>query len=117
MSETSVSAVAQDVLGQFSEFVAGKYELSEQARVRFLNLCDLADMMEEEFDSEDISLEVEPSGLSGTICFDTDEVVFEHGQSHPFFKYIKNADLVRFSKTEGDLLRIQFIVKDLWVRK
>lgn len=117
MPETSVKAVAQDVLGQFSNFVAGKYELVEPAKTRFLSLCDLADMMDEEFGSDDISIEVEPTGLSGTICFDTDEVTFEYGQSHPFFQYIRCADLVRFSKSEDSMLRIQFIVKDLWVKK
>ena len=117
MPEINLKAAAENVFSQFTQLVAKKYELSETAKARFLSLCELADEMNEEFGSENVSIDISPIGITGKITYDIYDIEFEHGASHPFFQAVKNADLLRFSNVDGELVRIEFIVNNLWVKK
>ena len=117
MSEISTKQAAENVFAQFTPLVEKKYGLSEKARERFLNLCALVDVMDGEFGSENISIDVSPVGISGKVVYDISDIEFMDGASHPFFRAIRNADLVRISNVGGELIRIEFIVNDLWVKK
>lgn len=117
MSEISTKQAAENVFAQFAPLVEKKYSLSEPARERFLNLCALVDVMNGEFGSENISIDISPIGIAGRVFYDVSDIEFMDGASHPFFRAIKNADLIRISNVDGELIRFEFIVNDLWVKK
>lgn len=115
MPTTSTKAIAKNSLDKTADDNPG-IKLNRDAEKKFYSLCELADIIDEEFGSDKIRIGVDDSGTYGVISVDTDEVVFENGRSHQFFEYLKFADFLSFSKTKSGLLRIQFGVKNLWVR-
>lgn len=97
-------------------FTREGFEINKEMVPRFLDLCDLADLLYDEFDGEgDILLQIDAGDTSGIVAVDIPDLLLEKGITHPFFTHIKSADVLRFSK-ENDLLRIQFGIKDLWVK-
>ncbi|WP_196032331.1 hypothetical protein [Flavonifractor plautii] len=87
------------------------------AEERFLRLCELADVLGEEFGTEQIRVNIDNETSDGVICVDTDDLVFEYGRSHPFYEYIKQSDFLHFSKTKSGMLRTCFGVRGLWVER
>lgn len=115
MPTTNTQVEAKHMLDKFTKASSG-YKVDTDAQKRFMTLCELADILDEEFCAGGIQINADPNGKHGVICVDTDEVVFEHGRSHKFFEFVKSADFLSFSKTKSGMLRISFGVKDLWVR-
>jgi len=115
MPTTNTQVEAKRILDKFTKASSG-YKVDADAQKRFMTLCELADILDEEFCADGIQINAEPNGKHGVICVDTDEVLFEHGRSHKFFEYVKSADFLSFSKTKSGMLRFSFGVKDLWVR-
>lgn len=106
--------VAETMLKASAQF-SGKHKLDEAARDRFLTLCDLTEIIADEFGAEEIQFRIKPEDQCGEIFFETDEFIFENGRSHPFFEYIKAADFLNISKAKSGMLKVRFGVKDLWV--
>lgn len=115
MPTTNTQVEAKRMLDKFTKATSG-YKVDAAAQKRFMTLCELADILDEEFCADGVQISAEPNGKHGVICVDTDEVVFEYGRSHKFFEFVKSADFLSFSKTKSGMLRISFGVKDLWVR-
>lgn len=115
MPTTNTQVEAKHMLDKFTKVGSG-YKVDADALKRFMTLCTLADILDEEFCADRIQINAEPNGEHGAICVDTAEVLFEHGRSHMFFELVKSADFLSFSKTKSGMLRISFGVKDLWVR-
>lgn len=114
MPTTNTQVEARCMLDKFEKTSSG-YKIDADVQKRFITLCELADILDDEFCADKIQINVEPNGKHGVICVDTDEVVFEHGRSHKFFEFVKSADFLSFSKTKSGMLRVSFGVKDLWV--
>ena len=115
MSVDNTKVVANKTLDRID---SDGFCLCAEAKAKLLQLCELADMLNEEFGaSNGVTLSVDPSRLHGAIFIDVDEVVFNNGISHEFFKYIRGSDFLCFTKSPSDMVRIQFGVKDLWVKK
>nr|DAX24621.1 MAG TPA: hypothetical protein [Caudoviricetes sp.] len=116
MATTNTKVVAKNELDKFAMEEKG-VRVNTDSEARLFRLCDLADLLDDEFGSENIQVSVKPSELHGVVCVDTDEVLFDGGRSHLFFEYLKSSDFLHFSKTKSGMLRICFGVKDLWVRQ
>lgn len=116
MATTNTKVMAKNELDKFArEESVLKVDINAESRL--FRLCELADLLADEFGSEEIQVSVKPSELHGVICIDTDEVMFDAGRSHQFFEYLKSSDFLHFSKTKSGMLRVCFSVKDLWVRQ
>jgi len=109
--------LANEMLAALKTKVSGGYELKHGAYQRFLTLCELADALNEEFGVDEIQIDMMPGASCGSVVIETDEFIFEHGRTHPFFEYIKAADSMSFSKSNTGSLRLRLVVKDLWVEK
>lgn len=114
MPTTNTQVEAKHMIDKFTKAYPNQ-KVDVAAQKRFFLLCELADILDEEFCADRIQINAEPNGRHGVICVDTDEVLFEHGRSHKFFEYVKSADFLSFSKTKSGMLRVSFGVKDLWV--
>ena len=116
MPTTNTQIEAKNLLAKLAKANSQKHRVDAEVEKKFLHLCELADILGDEFGAEEIQIIAEPSGLHGLVFIDTDEVIFDNGRSHQFFEYLKSADLLGFSKTKTGMLRIRLGVKDLWVR-
>lgn len=113
MSAVSTKDSAKFFLKRFLEKNPA-YTLNSGAVRKFEKLCELADLLDEEFGAKDIQVRSEEN--FGVVSVDLFDVEFSRGRSHPFFEYIKSADFLNFSKGGEDTLRIQFGVRDLWLK-
>lgn len=114
MSEVRTEIVAREEMGKY---IKRGFKTKIEAETKLLRLCELADLLKDEFDAEEVKVGVNPSEMYGIICVETDEVIFEDGRSHQFFDYLKLSDFLHFSKSDSGMLRICFGVKDLWVKQ
>ena len=94
-----------------------RFGLDAKVHQRLLRLCELAEILSDEFYAESTDIQISPGEKCGTIHLNVGELVFEHGRSHPFFDLTKNADFFTFSNAEDGLLQVTFGVQDLWVAK
>ena len=91
--------------------------MSENVLARAARLCDLAEMLGEEFGAVDFAAMVSNITESLTLSVDAPEVTFEWGRSHPFFKKIPDADRVVFSKIKNENgVKVSLIINDIWGR-
>lgn len=116
MSSTSTQERASDALNKIVEREPHGYKIDTDVQKKFIALCELADVLDGEFNAEGVQINIEPSGVHGVVFVDVYDVVFEYGRTHRFFELVKSADFLSFSKTKSGMLRISFGVKDLWVR-
>jgi len=106
----------QEVIKEYEKKNKGKYNLNIGQYHKFLSLCELADILCDEFEIEEVDIQVEPSSGFGTVCLEADEVVFENGRRHEFFRLIQSSDYLRFAKSKNGAIEIHFGVKELWLR-
>lgn len=106
-----------ELLEALCENIPSGFRVQKESATNFIVLSELADILLREFGTQKVTLDAASELNDGTIFVDTDEVIFENGCSHPFFKYIKYADFLTFSKTSDGLLRVAFGVKDLVVQE
>lgn len=105
------------VMLEIEELSMGEHDkqLNQVAKDKLLMLCNLADLLEKEFNASEVHISVDPDEGHGVLAVDMPDVVFEFGRSHQFFEYIRVTDFLRFTKTKTGELRIYFGVNDLWV--
>lgn len=82
---------------------------------RFMSLCELADMIVDEFDGKLSTVVVDPALRNGMISIDLPEIILEDGRRHPFFTHLKQADFLRFTNKSADMMSIQLGVNNLWI--
>ena len=116
MVQKSMRETAMGLLDKLCENVPLGYSVHKDAALKYIKLAELADILVEEFGSSKVTMDAASDLTDGIIHFDTDEVIFEHGRSHPFYEYIKSSDFLSFSNAGNDQLRITFGVKDLVVK-
>lgn len=116
MPNTSSAETACKLVEQFKS-TCKDFSVNTEAYHKLLCLCELADIVSEEFCGDIIAVQTEPTNKKWSVVLKVDDIVFENGRSHRFFKLIKNADYLSFSKSKDGMLRIEFGVKDLWVAK
>lgn len=84
---------------------------------KLLYLCELADIISDEFCGDIITIQTEPTNKRWSVILEVDDLVFERGRRNEFFRLVQNADYLSFSKSGNGKLRVEFGVKDLWVAK
>lgn len=75
----------------------------------------LADALED--DLIGVGAEVDRQTRRLSIRINCDEIVFEHGRSHPFFDAIGLFDAFSFSSGEDGSVQINLFIDDMWGRK
>lgn len=113
MERKSIKETAMQLLEELCKNVPLGYSVQKDAAFKYINLAELADALIDEFGADNIFLDAASETDDGFIYVDTDEVIFEHGRTHPFFEYIKSADFLNFLKGDNGSLRIKFGVKGL----
>lgn len=108
-----IQQTALELLEELCKNVPLGYHVEKDAAARYIHLAELTDVLIEEFGSSKVSLDAASEMDHGFIHFDTDELIFEHGRSHPFYEYIKSSDFLSFSNPGNDQLRITYGVKNL----
>jgi len=109
--------MARDLIGGYEAKYKAEYAINAEAYERLMNLCELADMLFEEFSADPIDIQISMSQAYGAILIYTDDLIFKRGRSHPFFTSIKDADFLKFSKSDSGMLQTKFGVNNLWVKK
>lgn len=105
------------ILQEFLSEHGDKYEVNGHALRRMEQLCGIVDVLSGEYPDSSTDFQVSPGAEYSEVYMYTNDLIFEHGKSHPFFACIKAADILGFTNNGDNKVRLRLGVKDLWVRK
>lgn len=77
-------------------------------------VCEMIDNLVEEVDCESVDVSVNEVKKQFTIEVVCDEIIFEHGRSHEFFKTIQMLSSFSFSKKGKEFIRITLNIDNMW---
>lgn len=109
MPELETKAFVSETVSTMATACSGKLILNEGQFSRLLKLCELVEVMNEEDGIENFSFNAQ----LGCIYFEIPVLTIKDGRSSQFLTYMKNADYVNVSETNGVLL-IAMGVERLW---
>lgn len=110
---------AFEVIDEASEKFGDLYFINEAKYEQLDEICGLVDdvfqMFDDEFGCDALTVDVDPTTKELIFNIVCEEIILQHGRTHPFFSLAKLVDSIRFSKAKPDSLRIEIGVSGLWL--
>lgn len=112
VSNLNAIGIANEMLEKTQ--IAYRKRISEKVAERVGELCDLCELLGEEFDAVNFTAMASNVLDRITLSVDADDMTFYHGRSNPFFEGIKAADRVTFSITRDGGIRVSLSIDNIW---
>lgn len=107
-------SAVMELVDEASKEFGSKYVLNQAQFDKLDGICDGVDKLIEDFDCEYFDVSVDDITKQFTIEVVCDEVIFEHGRSHEFFKLIQLLSSFSFSKKGREGIRIALNIDNMW---
>ena len=102
------------LIDETSKSFGSQYTLNKEKRDRLDKVCDGVGELIEGFDCEDFDVNVDNVTKQLTIAIICDEMLFENGRSHEFFKLIQLLSSFSFSKKGKESICVNLNIDDMW---
>lgn len=112
--ELSTRSKLYEYMKRFSEDKIPESAVNLDQYDRALMICDIVDVLCNEFKNRTKRIHVDKDGNKITISVELKKLHFENDRSHPFFQYIRMADKIVLSPTNDEFVKIGFIIFNLF---
>ncbi len=95
----------------------GRFTANQESLDKLLAFGDAVDVFATRMPIYNVAAGVRTLKKTGSVSFEVDELVLEHGASDPFFTAIQGVDSVEFSKSKDERLMVTATVKEVLVER
>lgn len=103
-----------ELVAEASKEFGEQFTLNNEKANTLEYICEAVDKLVEDVDCESVDVSVDEVTKQLTIEVVCDEVIFEHGRSHEFFKLIQMLSSFSFSKKGREFIRIALNIDNMW---
>lgn len=106
-----LEAVVEEATSQF----APNLVLSAERMAEMKNVCKLVDFVIKDFDCDAYEVDTDIETASVMISVECMDIVMENGDSHPFFKLIREAKMFTLKNVDKESMRLTFFFDKIWI--